>query len=257
MIGRRAERAREVAELEALRPYLELAREIREDVARAADGPVGVEDLAATIGRIPERERDGVVRAIFDRLTPTEQWAVVERAFGDEEIRRYLDDRRADRLAAAARANHYGEIARAARAAHAFDPAVVPVGERLTLGLFPEAGVRAVVTRGRRSAGCARRIVLLASGDGRFRVLDDVFDPDGSYFVTGEYDRETWRTAERLTGHATVRVGSMVAGRDGAGFEPVIYPGGRLDVETVDGVVQGKLHVGFVVLGDKDVFNDE
>jgi hypothetical protein len=54
-----------------------------------------------------------------------------------------------------------------------------------------------------------------------------------------------------------VRVGSMVAGRDGAGFEPVIYPGGRLDVETVDGVVQGKLHVGFVVLGDKDVFNDE
>jgi hypothetical protein len=253
----RAQRARELAELEELRPYLDLAREIRADVARAADGAGGVDAMAEAIQRVPARERDRVVLDAFEALTAEEQWAVIERAFGDPEIRRLLAERRAERLEVARRAGLHADVARTARLEHRFDTTLVPVGESLVLGLFREAEVARALDRGRRAAGCARRLVLRAFEPARFRVLEDVFDPTGSYFVTGEYNRDTWH-ADRLAGHALVRVGSVLPGPDGEpGFEPVVYPGGRVDVETPDGVVQGKLHLGFVVLGDKDIFNDE
>ena len=34
----------------------------------------------------------------------------------------------------------------------------------------------------------------------------------------------------------------------------MIYPGGRLDIATADGIRIGRLHTGFVTVGGADVF---
>jgi hypothetical protein len=254
--GRHAGRRSEPEDLEALRPYLELAREIQADVARVvADGTVDEYDLAEAVSRIPERERDKVVRAAFDRLPAEEQWAIIERVYGDTEIRRYLEEQRAERLAVAGRAARLSARLRTARAEQRLDTVVVEAGERLVLGLFREDGVGAAVARGQRSSGCVRRLVLRAYEPGRFRVIEDVFDPSGDYFVTAAYDRRAWE-AERLDSHAAVRVGSRRDDPDNT-FEPALYPGARLDVEVAGTVTEGHLHLGFAVLDGTDVFIDD
>ena len=50
------------------------------------------------IDAIPRRERARVARAIFDRLPAEQQWTIVERVFGDEEISTYLAEDRDQRL---------------------------------------------------------------------------------------------------------------------------------------------------------------
>jgi hypothetical protein len=133
----------------------------------------------------------------------------------------------------------------------------VPAGELLTLGLFRERDAGAAVSRGRASSTCARRLVLRATGDGTLQVIEDVFNPDGGYFVTAEYSEETWRSSDRLPGHAIVRVGSIL--EDGAStgaFEPVVYPGGRVDFQLGEQAARGRLHLGFGMLGDVGIFAD-
>jgi hypothetical protein len=93
-------------------------------------------------------------------------------------------------------------------------------------------------------------------GAGEFQVIEDVFNPGGGYFVTAEYSEETWRTSDRLPGHAIVRVGSITEGAAAAGpsFEPIVYPGGRVDFEVSGQPTAGRLHLGFAMLGDVGIF---
>jgi hypothetical protein len=93
--------------------------------------------------------------------------------------------------------------------------------------------------------------VLRATDDpGVFGVVEDVFNPRGGYFVTAQYDEQTWRTNDRFEGHTVVRAGAINA----TGFEPVLYPGGRVDFETDGHAREGRLHLGFAMLGDYDLF---
>ena len=87
-------------------------------------------------------------------------------------------------------------------------------------------------------------------------MIEDVFNPGGGYIVTAEYSQETWRSGERLPGHAIVRVGSTIEGATGAEllFEPIVYPGGRIDVEVAGQPTRGRLHLGFAMLGDLGIF---
>jgi hypothetical protein len=243
--------ARLEAELDAVRPFLPLAREISDDVARlAADAGASADLLDEVMAAVPQRERWEVARAVFERLTPEQQWAVLERAFGDEEIRAALADERAARLEEVRRSAVRRQLARTARAEHRLDARTVPEGDLLVLGLFRERDVSGVVGRSPHSAAAARRLVLRrVDGDGAFAVVEDVFNPDGGYFVNAEYDRESWR-AERLAAHAVVRPGSQSA----SGFEPVLYAGGRADVLVGSEVREGRLHVGYAMVGDADVF---
>ena len=253
-VRRRSQLARQAAEVEAARPYLDLAREIQSDVARAVeDGSPGIESVVEAIERIPIDERRRVLREVFDRLPPEQQWSIIERAFGDDEIREYLEDQRATRQAIARRAARYRDVIREARIERHIDTLTVPERAEMTLGLFREADAAGAVGRGHRSTNAARRLVLRATGDGVFRVVEDVFNPAGGYFVTGDYNEATWR-GERLRGHALVRVGS--AGEAPA-LDPVLYPGGRVDVEENGRITEGRLHLGFAMLSDHDVFADE
>ena len=232
-------------------PYLDLAREIQLEVARvAADGTTGTEALEAAFDGITRRERQRVAREVFDRLPADEQWAVLERVLGDDELAEALAGERGARLATAERRVLAASLVDGDR----LDPRTVPDGERLTLGLFREAEVDAGVRLGPAAASCARRLGLAATADpGRFRVIEDVFNPGGGYFVTADYDEATWRTQDRLAAHALVRVGSLDAG-DGTTLEPVLHLGGRVDVET-DGTGRvGLLHLGFALVGDVEIF---
>jgi hypothetical protein len=237
------------------RPYLDLAREIQAEVARIAADPTAHADLLVELlERIPQQERMKLARAIFDRLPTERQWAMVEQVYGDEEIRAYLKAERAARLAEARTDGERRMLARRSAAEHRLDTREVAQGEVLTLGLFREHDARAAVSRGHASSTCARRLVLRSAGEGGFQVMEDVFNPRGGYFVTAEYSEETWRTEDRLPGHALVRVGSIVEDGAGGTFEPVVYPGARVDVESSGRPARGHLHLGFAMLSDVDIF---
>jgi hypothetical protein len=240
-----------------LRPYLELAREIKREVeALAAEVDVDGDRLDELISAVPQRERAKVLQAVFDRLDPERQWEIVERVFGDAEITTFLAEERAHRLATIERTTAIRSVVRAARAQQRLDVRDVPAGRRLELGLFRPSDVRAGISRGRRSDTCARLIVARTTADpGVVRVLDDVFNPRGGLFVTGDYDEAVWRR-DVLASHAAVRFGSIVDEAGQQVLEPVLYPGARLDAAAGDEPVTGRLPLGFVVLDDEDLFAD-
>ena len=252
---REAEISEPGSEVDDAAPLLELAREIQAEVARiAADPSAHGELLVELMDRIPQDERMELARAIFDRLPPERQWAIIEDVYGDEEISDYLEVERSVRLAEASRGGERLDLARRARVERRLDTRDVARNEVLTLGLFREPEARAAVSRGHASSTCARRLGLTCTGGGTFQVIEDVFNPSGGYFVTAEYSEETWRTEDRLPGHAVVRIGSIVEGEGGPSFDPVVYPGGRVDFETGGRPVRGRLHLGFAMLSDIDIF---
>ncbi|MFL6205301.1 MAG: hypothetical protein ACJ739_08100 [Acidimicrobiales bacterium] len=233
---------------------LELAREIHAGIRQLVDDPAAHLDLLdALIEGISTERRLDLARTIFEQLPVEQQWAVLERVYGDDEIRAYLDAHRASLLADAE--GHAGRIQLAARVRkeRRLDTRDVDTGEELTLGLFREHDVRPALARGHTSSTCARRLVLRAVGDGRFQVMEDTFNPRGGYFVTADYSEDTWQGHDRLEPHAVVRVGSIPAG-DASSFEPVVYPGGRVDVEMGGAASPGRLHLGFAMLSELDVF---
>jgi hypothetical protein len=233
------------AEIEDLRPYLGLAREIRDEVARLAAGDADGLALAGAIEAIPLRERSEIAREVFARLTPVQQWEVLERAYGDEELRTLLESERAAVLANEEAISARRALAHRAEATGSIDTREVPKDERLTLGLFVEADVQVARELGPRSSRCARRVVLQARGDdGRFIVIEDVFNPEAGYYVTPGYDQQTWRD-ERLRPYEVVRIGSLKPT-----FDPVVHLGGRVDFER-----EGRLHLGYALVGDIDLFN--
>jgi len=253
----RAEIARQAAEIEEARPYVGLAREISAEVSRIAADPSAHSDLLVElIEEMPHNERMKLAQRIFDELPSDRQWAIIEHIYGDREIETYLQAQRSTFLAEARAAGERSRVVGNARSDQRLDTRDVPAGKLLTLGLFLERDARTAVARGNMSSTCARRLVLRARGDGTFQVIEDVFNPGGGYIVTAEYSQETWRSGERLPGHTIVRVGSTIEGATGAGpsFEPIVYPGGRIDVEVAGQPTRGRLHLGFAMLGDLGIF---
>ena len=249
---RRGEVERLRSELDESRPFLGLAREIHEEVERAvADPSTDLDELTDALDRWPQDARRAAVTAAFRQLPALEQWEILARLFDDDELRAALDVERARRLDDARRTLTNAALAAAVREHRALDTRLVPAGEDLTLGLFRETDVRAALIHGNASTSCARRLVLRATDEpGRLLVLEDVFNPARGLFVTSDYDEDVWR-AERLAPHAVVAAGAV---HDDGSFEPVIYPGGRLDVDTTDGIRRGRLHAGFVTVGDVELF---
>jgi hypothetical protein len=240
--------------MDDLEPYLELAREIRRDVERiAADDAADADAIVDAIERFPKEERAKVARAVFDGLAPEAQWAVLEQAFGDEEIRTHLRAERDARLEQLRLEGEHRALAQGFRAAGQVDTRLIPAGVTLTLGLFREREVAAAVLRGSRSTTAARRVVLRADAAPRFRVVEDVFNPDRGYFVTSDYDQRGWQ-AERLESHQAVQVGAILPDGDPDVLVPVLVPGARVDVRTDDGAARGRLHLGFAMLTNDDVF---
>lgn len=220
--------------------YLELAREIKAEVARvAATDDAGTAALEQVFSGITDRERQRIAREAFDRLPAPEQWAVIERVFDDDELAAALAGFRGDLVAAAERRAIAAAVAEGTR----LDTVRVPAGGRLTLGLFREG-----------AGTCARRLRLQSLDEpGAFQVVDDVFNPNGDHFVTAEYDRSTFER-DRLPAHATVRPGSIVPDGGDERLDPVLHLGGRVDVEVGGDLRQGRLHLGWATLDEVDVF---
>lgn len=176
--GEDEELAAAAAELEVVRPYLELAREIHREVRRVAEDPgADATALERAVAAVPERERARVARAVFEQLPPERQWEVLARAFGDAELLELLADERALRLDRARRSLQLRALAGQARAHQELVLTELPPGEQLRVGLFRPGEVRAAVAQGEPSATCARLLVLRTTADpGRLRVVDDVFN---------------------------------------------------------------------------------
>jgi hypothetical protein len=253
---RQAEVERLQAELEESRPFLGLAREIHEEVSRLAEDPTADSDvLIEAIEQLPREARLRAAEAAFRSLPAEQQWEILIRLFDDDELREALGHERSVRLAAARDATQRAALVERFKEQHVLDTREVPVHERLTLGLFREADVQPALARGPASTACARRLVLRATGDGGvLQVMEDVFNPAGGLFVTVDYDERAWRD-ERLTPHALVRVGSAKEDGQRDRFDPVVYPGGRVDVELGGSVRRGRLHAGYALVGDRDLFS--
>ena len=237
-----------------LGPLLELAREIKREVDRiAADPSADLDELSEVIDALPLAERRRVALAVFDRLPAEVQWEVLAGVFDDAELRDHLGEEHRRRRAAIERTGAASALVTAARVAGALDTTALVEGDQLTVDLFREGDVRTVMARGRRSDSAARTLVLRSEGGSRLRVIEDVFNPRGGYFVTREYDATTW-AEERFASHELIRVGALTDTEDGERFEPTLYAGGRLDVERGSRYVHGHLHVGVVMLGSIDVF---
>ena len=253
---RRDEVARLEAELEAARPFL---RAGPGDLRRR--GPAGGRrrHLGGRCSRrpsppSPQRERLEVVRAVFDRLAPDQQWAVLERPSA---TRRSGTPWPTSGTPVRDEVRPHGRPPPAGRHGPGRAPArrrrSVPEGELLTLGLFREADVSprcAGGVRGRETA--ARRLVLRrVEGHGTFAVVEDVFNPDGGYFVNAEYDRDAG-SGERLPrprrpwppvdsrSPVRLRAGALRRrpGRRGGGFRG---PRGPLAPRLCDGRRRGRV----------------
>jgi hypothetical protein len=222
--------------------YADLAREIRDEVARAVEEGG---DLSAAFDRADHRERERVARAAFDRLPAARQWEVLAELFDDDEMRSHLAAVHTARRAEAERRARDLAVATAARRAGRIDLDRLPDGAVVTLGLFRPEDVGGALTRGRASTVCARELVVLALPGPEVQVLEDLFNPRRGLFVTSDYDERTWAD-ERLDGHARVRLGE-----DGPdGFVPALHPRGRV----APAARRGRLHLGFALVGDEDVF---
>lgn len=245
------------AELAALRPYLDLAREIRAEVDRvASDDDADSEALVAAVAAVPDRERARLVWRVFERLDAEKQWEVLARAFADDEIRRYLADEHERRRARATAVNAWAPILAAARSSGRLQLTDLPEDVELRLGLFRPEDVQAAVRRGHRSDTCARLLILRASPQpATFRVVDDAFNPRGGLFVTAQYDEQVW-TAERLPDRSTVQVGSLVEGPGGRSLEPCVYAGSPVDLVVGERDHPSRLRLGFAILDSHDVFAD-
>ena len=232
--------------------YLELAREIHDEVQRtAADPDADLAEFARALDEWPADLRAEAVVAAFAELPRGERWAILAELFDDDELRAALATEHERVAAEVARAGRHHALAATVRGAQALDTRLVAAGDELTLGLFRAADVRGALPHGPASTACARRLVLRATGDaGWFLVIDDQFNPQRGLFVTPDYDEAVWRD-ERLEPNSRVRVGGL-----GEGFEPVVHPGGRVDVESADGVRRGRLHAGAATVGAVSLFTD-
>lgn len=233
-------------------PYQAFADELRREVARIAEDPdAGAAALEAAFDDVGRRARVEAARAVFDRLDPAEQWAVLARTFPDDELAEALADARARVLADADR---HARLA-AVRVGDGLALTALADGERLTLGLFREQDVDSGRRLGPAARSCARRLVVRGTGTaGEVQVVEDVFNPDGGYFVTADYDETTWRHQDRLPPHALVRLGTIVPVPTGDRFDPVLRLGGRVDVDVDGDHRSGCLHLGWARLDDLDVF---
>ena len=243
------------SELEEARPYLGLAREIHDEVQRVADDPAADADLLVElVDAWPRDARRRVVEAAFHELPADRRWAILAELFDDDELRAALAHEHERRALEARQALRLTALTDAVAARHAIDTRDIPPDEQLTLGLFREADVRLALVRGPSSTACARRLVLRSTEEaGSLLVIEDVFNPARALFVTSDYDEQVWRD-ERLVPHSVVRVGSVREGDDGPGFVPVVYPGGRVDVELSGSARRGHLHAGYATVGTLDLF---
>ena len=233
-------------------PYLDLAREIHAEVERtAADPDADLDDLARTLESWPSELRAEAVVAAFAELPRGERWAILADLFDDAELRAALAVEHERAATTAARGQRQAELAARVARRRALDTRDVPADEEITLGLFRPTDVRDALQLGPASATCARRLVLRATGEpGVLLVIEDRFNPQHGLFVTPDYDELVWRQ-ERLEPFSSVRVG---AGSDA--LEPVVYPGGRVDIETADGIQRGRLHAGYATAGAVSLFAD-
>lgn len=251
--------ARQAAEVEkskaapgAARPYVELAKQLEAEVARiAADPDASVEAFAELFDALPRAARIESARSTFQSLPTQRQWEIVAELFDDAELRLVLRHEHERALDTARRAEARADVVDRLAADHVVDTRLLPDGEQVTLGLFREADVRQALTRGRASSTCARRLVVrTTAAPGVLHVIEDVFNPAGGLFVTPDYDERAWRE-DRLEAHSLVRLGARRS--TGDGLDPVLHPGGRVDVEVDSTVRTGRLHLGFVLVGDSDL----
>jgi hypothetical protein len=231
---------------------LELAREIHAEVQRtAADPDADLDDLQRALDEWPAELRADAVLAAFRELPRSERWDVLAELFDDDELRAALAAEHQRVAADVARTRRHLELAAVVHERRTLDTRILVAGDEVVLGLFRSVDVHNALALGPASSVCARRLVLRATGaDGACLVIDDTFNPERGLFVTAEYDEAVWRT-ERLEPHSQVRVGALTDA-----FEPVVYPGGRLDVETADGARRGRLHTGYATAGAVSLFTD-
>ena len=203
------------AELDEIRPYLDVAREIHHEVARlAADPDASAEMIADVFERLPRQARIDAVAAAFGR--PVRRPAV---GHPQSSLRRRRPARRP--RAGATRPHRRQPAAMrdglpSSRASSLATPSTRVRWRRTSSSRsasFREVDVQSALAQGRSSSTCARRLVLRGTDDaGVLLVVEDVFNPARGLFVTADYDERTWRD-ERLSAHALVRLGSI---RDGA-----------------------------------------
>ena len=238
--------------LEATRALVELAREIQAGVAQVGAEVGGGDALVEALNAVPRRELAKIARQVFDRLPLDRQWAVIERVFDDDEMRSALVDVRQDRLARLERRRFARALVEGAQVARV-DLRRLAAASPVTVGLCTERDAGDAVARGHLYASCARRIDARHETDGLLRVVRDLFNPLGGYFVTRSYDEATW-SDERLAAHTLVRIGSVTRSPGRPAFEPVLYAGGRADFEIDGRLVAGRLHVGYLTVEDVDLF---
>ena len=233
-----AERARSAevdelrAQLAANQPYLGLARRSTPRSSGSPPIPWLISTSWPTDRPWPREARHAAVTAAFRELPAGERWEILARLFDDDELR-----------AALAVEHEARAVVRAGSPLRrAFDTRLLPAGEELVVGLFREVDVRAALARGSAStsspAGSCCGPPTSPGGCSSSRTCSTRRVACSSRPTT---------TSRRGARSAWPRTPPSPSARPpAAGRQPVIYPGGRLDIETADGIRIGRLHIGCV-----------
>ena len=258
MLGRKRRNILQ-GEVEALKqrstemePYLGLAKEIKDEVARLALKGYEV-SYTELFDSFQARERQRTIQQSFEKLEPADKWMVLSALFEDHELKAALEvhyARLRDRLSPVI--ENYSFI-KEIRDKKRIDVANVPTGQPLKLGLYLPADVGSALPMGQASQACARELTLLAVEAGHFQVLKDEYNPKKGYFVRAEYDRTVWAESEQLPQNSIIELGTQVHRGVAVSFEPYLYPGGRVDVMKDNQPSEGRLHLGYATISDYDL----
>ncbi|MDB5164164.1 MAG: hypothetical protein JWS12_782 [Candidatus Saccharibacteria bacterium] len=239
-------------------PYIELAREIQDNIARIAmTGTAQDAALVELFDSIGREARQEAARNVFSTLSLENRWHIIATVFSDDEIKTALELQHESLHRQAARKNYYAEIAREAQEHNRLDLLNLDFGVPLVLGLFRSAEVAQVVRTGKKSQICARRLSLLSTNDkGVFQVINDEFNPHGSFRIGADYNEEIWRKQERFDGHSLIRPGFQLENSDSLQFQSALYVESRVDFQSNNQTHTGLLSLGYAVVGDYDVFTE-
>lgn len=183
-------------EVDALRPWIGLARTIKEETARyAATTDVDTAVNLAVQGA-SEEQRQNFVLAAFNQLNPERQLEMLATTFGDGIIKEALESERQKRLAQLETTNQLQAILNEAREHKRIRFADIPTDAKVEMYLYPNGKLDGRRRVNSEVGDWARHIRGIMQNTGKLAILHDTLNP--RYFAPIDIENATYDDHQKM-----------------------------------------------------------